>query len=407
MQLVPTFKSTLELKDINKGFLRIIAGRNSNKYCHEFKSLLGRYLGIKNVAFVPSGRWGLYFILKNLGIPPGSEIILSDFNYYAVPSAVIRAGMKPVFVDIKENSLNIDIDKVKDLITEKTRVLIVTHLCGFVCDMEGASHIAKKYGLILIEDCAQAFGAEYGDIKTGCIGDFSFFTFGLTKNFTTLGGGAIVAKDREKFVNIESDLLRLKPNSYTRTLLQIVSAYGIVSATTKIFFPLIYSAIVLSDKFGLDILDRIFKENETSMGEIPRFGLMNGIQSEIGINQLFTLDGKNELRTNKGLKLYRELKNVKGIMVPRIEEKAKNIFVSCPVLAKDRNRLKRLLLRHGIVVSYGFMCNCSNHKLFLQYRNNCLNAERASKEIIYLPMHSWLSDKELEHAANCIKNNSS
>ncbi|MBM3245399.1 MAG: aminotransferase class I/II-fold pyridoxal phosphate-dependent enzyme, partial [Candidatus Omnitrophica bacterium] len=243
MQIIPTFKSTLRFQEINRASLRLLAQKKSGRYKEDFKSLLMEYLGTGNIVFVPSARWGLYFILKNLDIPIGAEVIVSAFNYYAVPAAIIRAGMKPVFVDISENGIGIDISKIEQAVTDQTKVLIVTHLCGFVADMEKISAIARKHGLIIIEDCAQAFGAAVGTRKAGSFGDHAFFTFGLTKNFTAFGSGAVVTKNRNLLEMMEHDLSKLQQTSYRRTLLQLFWAYAILFATSRILFPLIYWVI--------------------------------------------------------------------------------------------------------------------------------------------------------------------
>lgn len=401
MNRIPTFKSPLGLKDLNRMVWQIVKRHNGYDYVNEFQYSLAEYLDIENLIRVPSARWGLYYTLKHLNIPPGSEVILSAFNYYAVPAAIIKAGMVPVFTDIAGDKLNIDVRRIEDAITGKTKVIIATHLCGFVCDMDGICAIADKKGLIIIEDCVQSLGAEYNEKKAGSIGDAAFFSFGVTKNLTTLGNGMVATNNSTLATAIKTDLAKIKETSFWDLSMQLLRTYNIVLATS-VFFSSIYWIIRLLDKLDIDIIDLIFREKESLMREMPATGLLNCIQAETGLNQLGFLNRNTELRIKKGLRIYNLLKKNPKIKIPVLEKNAKNIFTSCPVMIKNRNNVRKYLLKHSIVTSFGFMHNCSNFKLFVKYRKDCVNAEKASREIIYLPFFTSMHNREIVHIINSI-----
>jgi dTDP-4-amino-4,6-dideoxygalactose transaminase len=152
---------------------------HSNK--HTNFNFLKKYIKHKYIIYVHSSRWGLLLLLKALDLKNDDEVLIPAYTYFAVPAAVLIAGCIPVFVDIKKNNINIDPLKIESAITDKTKVIIATHLCGLPCDLNKIKEIAKKHNLIIIEDCAQAFGAKYGEEFVGTFAKASYYSFSITK----------------------------------------------------------------------------------------------------------------------------------------------------------------------------------------------------------------------------------
>lgn len=147
---------------------------------------------------VASGTDALLLALFAAGIKPGDEVITTDFSFFATAGIIIRLGAKPVFIDIEEDSYNIDPTLVEAAITEKTKAIIPVHLYGQLADMDPIMKIAEKHDLIVIEDAAQAIGAEYKGKRAGSIGHYGCFSFYPTKNLGAGGdGGMIVSRDAE------------------------------------------------------------------------------------------------------------------------------------------------------------------------------------------------------------------
>ncbi|PKK88710.1 MAG: transcriptional regulator [Candidatus Wallbacteria bacterium HGW-Wallbacteria-1] len=141
---------------------------------------------------VSSGSDALIIALMALGIGKGDEVITSTFTFFATAGAIHRVGAKPVFVDIDEKSFNIDPEKVREAITEKTKAIIPVHLFGQCAEMDPIMKLAAEHGLAVIEDAAQAIGSEYKGRRAGSMGDFGCFSFFPSKNLGGAGDGGHV-----------------------------------------------------------------------------------------------------------------------------------------------------------------------------------------------------------------------
>lgn len=134
---------------------------------------------------------------------PGDEVIMPSFTFASTANAFVRQGLVPVFVDIRKDTLNIDETKIEEAITERTVAIVVVHYAGVACEMDTICKIAKKHGLMLIEDAAQALGATYRGKALGTFGDVSCISFHETKNFSMGEGGALLVRDADVFAKAE------------------------------------------------------------------------------------------------------------------------------------------------------------------------------------------------------------
>ena len=161
-----------------------------------FENEFAQYCGAKHCIGVASGLDALIMSLDIFDFPAGSEVIVPSNTYIATILSIVRCGLKPVLVEPDIRTCNIDPLSIEKRITEKTRAIMVVHLYGKSCDMAPIQSICAKYGLKLIEDCAQSHGATYHNKMTGTFGDFGAFSFYPTKNLGALGdAGAIVTND--------------------------------------------------------------------------------------------------------------------------------------------------------------------------------------------------------------------
>lgn len=147
---------------------------------------------------VNSGTSALIAPLWSLDLQPDDEVITTPFTFVATANAIVIAGAKPVFVDIDPDTYLIDPNKIEEAITNKTKAIIPVHLYGRVCQMETILNMAKKYSLCVIEDTAQAFGAEQNGKSAGMMGDVGCFSFYKTKNISTFEGGMICVPKHSK-----------------------------------------------------------------------------------------------------------------------------------------------------------------------------------------------------------------
>ena len=143
-----------------------------------------------------SGTTALWVALKSAGVKAGDEVIIPPYTFIATASAVLMANAIPVFVDIDPNTCNIDPDKIEEAITSKTKVIMPVHVTGNPAQMSKILDISKKHGVAVIEDAAQAHGAEWNNTKVGSLGLGGIFSFQTSKNMSAGEGGAIVSNDQ-------------------------------------------------------------------------------------------------------------------------------------------------------------------------------------------------------------------
>ncbi len=160
--------------------------------------------GTKHAVGVASGTDALLVSLRAAGVGAGDEVITADYSFFASTSVISRVGATPVFVDIEEDTYNIDVAKMEKAITPKTKAIIPVHLFGQCADMDPLMAIAKKHSLIVIEDAAQAIGAKYKGKMAGSIGHFGCFSFFPSKNLGGAGdGGMVVVDDEDNYTELK------------------------------------------------------------------------------------------------------------------------------------------------------------------------------------------------------------
>lgn len=166
--------------------------------CAKFEEEFAEYIGSKYCIGVANGLDAIYLILRAMGIGAGDEVIVPSNTYIATALAVSYAGATPVFVEPTMETYNIDVTRIEEKITDKTKVIIPVHLQGRAADMDAVNAIAAKYGLKVIEDSAQAHGAKYKGTKVGTLSDAAAFSFYPGKNLGALGdGGCVTTNDKE------------------------------------------------------------------------------------------------------------------------------------------------------------------------------------------------------------------
>lgn len=168
-------------------------GNSGSKTLAEFERGIAEYIGVKHALGVNSGTDALLLALDALGIKQGDEIIMPAFGFIATADVVVRLGATPVFIDIKPETFNIDAALVEAAITERTRAIIPVHLFGQAADMTAVMEIAAKHNIPVIEDVAQACGAEIAGKKLGSFGSFGAFSFYPTKNLGGAGDGGLIS----------------------------------------------------------------------------------------------------------------------------------------------------------------------------------------------------------------------
>ncbi|MDK2902399.1 MAG: perosamine synthetase [Clostridiales bacterium] len=161
----------------------------------EFEHKIAEYIGVKHAVGVNSGTSGLHLLVRSMGISDDDEVITTPFSFISSSNCILFERAKPVFVDIDPLTLNMDIDRIEDKITQRTKAILAVDVFGHPMDIARVRTIADKHGLKLIEDSCEALGSEYNGAKAGSKADAAVFAFYPNKQMTTAEGGMIVTDD--------------------------------------------------------------------------------------------------------------------------------------------------------------------------------------------------------------------
>jgi len=181
-----------------------VMGRNVKSFEEE----AARYLKVKHAIAVANGTDALFLIFRALGIGPGDEVITTPFTFFASAETVSLCGGKPVFVDLRPDTMNIDEDQVEAAITSRTKAILPVHIFGQPCAMDKLQQIADRHQLILLEDACQAIGSSYQGKMAGTLAQAAAFSFFPTKNLGCYGDGGMITTDDDKLAD-DLRLLRL------------------------------------------------------------------------------------------------------------------------------------------------------------------------------------------------------
>ncbi len=194
-----------ELNEAIQGVLRsghFIMGPNVKAFEEE----IAEYLGVKHAVGVNSGTDALVIGLEAAGVGPGDEVITTPFTFFATAEAISQVGATPVFVDIEPDTFNLDPALIADAVTPRTKAILPVHLYGHPAEMDEIMSIAEEYRLSVLEDTAQAFGAEYKGKKVGSIGDAGCFSFFPTKNLGAFGDGGMITTNQDSIAERAREL---------------------------------------------------------------------------------------------------------------------------------------------------------------------------------------------------------
>lgn len=360
------------------------------------------YIGSTHAVMVPSARYGLYLLLQALGIGDGDQVIVPALTYFAVPAMVPLLGARPVFADIGATTHVLDPAAFEAAITDQTRAVVPTHLFGTPCDMDAIRRIARKHDVTVIEDCAQSTGARYRNIRVGNLGDAAYYTFGLTKNMTTLSGAMITTDDDAVADKIRAIIKAGQRTPRKKLAREAATGLAMFFATHPlVYWATVHPALVLGNKLGDDPIHERFGEPELRYDQLPPHyqatSQARAAQAAVGLAQLNRLEALNGARIRNGRKLDAGLAHVPGLTVPTYPEGAEPIYMSFVVHHERRDDLAAALRRRGVDTTIGYMSDCSSNPLFSEFAATCPNARAAFERLLHIPVHPNLSDKDVAH----------
>lgn len=346
-----------------------------------FEEAYADYIGVNYAVGVGNGTDALVIALKSLNIGKADEVITTAMSFFATAEAIAAVGATPVFVDCTEDTFLIDPQKIEEKITVKTKAIIPVHLYGQCADMDTILGIAEKYKLYVIEDVAQAAGAEYKGKKAGSMGDIGCFSFFPTKNLGCAGDGGIIVTNQKSV--------------YRKSRAYRVHGSGLDGQFT-------YQSLQ-----GIDSTEEFdFKEN------LPKYynfvigynSRLDALQAAILKTKLNHLDNWNKQRRIIAEKYNHQIFNPK-VTLPYIAKENQPIFYVYMLKVKERDGFRKYLKENGIETGVYFPVPLHKQKVFesLGYQNGDFpNAEMVADHTVAIPMFPELSIEEQEKIVKCV-----
>ncbi len=321
------------------------------EWVKRFEREFAEYVGVKHALSTTSGTQALILALEAVGVR-GKDVLVPSFTFIASATSIIRAGGRPVFVDVDPKTFNIDPKDVRRKITPETKAIMPVHLYGQMANMDEIMEIAEEHDLYVIEDSAQAHGAEWNGKKAGSVGHIAGFSFYPTKNMTTGEGGMVTTNDDE----LAERVAMLRNHGQTQRYMH--------------------------EELGWNFR-------------------MTNIAAAIGLVQLKKLDRANEKR-RENAKFYDE--TLKDVITPYADERAKHIYHQYTIRVKNRDALVEKFKKEGI--GFGIYYPMGNHEQpimkKLGYTANLPVTEELCRDVISIPVHPLLSDEDREKVAEVI-----
>lgn len=321
-----------------------------------FEKEISKRLRCEYAIGLNSGTDAIFLTLVALDIGRGDEVILPGNVFSSVPNAVCNAGADPVFCDVRYEDMLIDPKKIKGLISEKTRAILPVHLTGMPCDMDDINRIADEHGITVIEDAAQAIGAFYKGRPAGTLASAGCFSLHPLKNIHALGdGGFVVTNDRDLYQRI----LRLRNHGLQNNL---VESPGYNSRLDEI-----HAAVA---RIQLEMLDDIIRRRRAIA-----------------------------TRYHSGLE---------GVVDLNIEpDEKKGVYQLYMIKTPHRDALANYLSAQGIETRVHYRTYVPFHPFYLKRGSGLKDlsvTKRLSSEVLSLPIHEGLTDKQLELIISAVRN---
>jgi perosamine synthetase len=336
------------------------AARDGGRRVRDFESLMKNYLNTKHVVSVNSGTSALYAALLAAGINPGDEVLIPSFTFVATANAVVAAGGRPIFVDIKKEDYTMDASDLKVKITQRSKVVIPVHLYGHPCDIDEIGEIAEKNSLHLIEDACQSLGSSYKKKQTGTFGTMGCFSMYASKVLTAGEGGAI-ATDSDDL----ADKLKMIRNH------GMVEGYDTRVLGLNLRLPELSAAVAKMQMQKLDKLLQIRRRNADLLSEL-----------------IFAFSEKY------GVKMPEET-----------ADKRFNWYLYTISIQHERDKVKNTLIQNNVGATVYYSPPVHNMPLYAQTRpkTKLPATEWCADHALSLPVHPYVTEADVSHIADSLK----
>ncbi len=397
--IIPRAKIQISCLDLGKTFLGLLNPLNDRQKCSPIvekfaSSFAAQFNREYGVAFCKA-RMGFYHTLKALDLEPGSEVMITPMHIADFINIIRLCGLKPVVVDLEPDSFHIDCEDLKQKITPKTKVLLLTYLYGYAMDMEKILEILDKNNITLLEDCSQALLTEDNGKPVGTFGKAAIFSLSLLKPVSTFNGGVVVTSDKELAAKLKEQAANQNSPAKIGVLVDLVKNVIFKVALSGLIFSKI--VLPLLKKFS-DYSDFFSKYQKTNKSVSLRqslpssfFTRFSDAQARLGIEMLKKYKSGELIRKKIGLSMYDKLESSSSIILPKIRREAENGFWLFPVLVENPEELKKHLLKQNIDSSPILLSLITSEEAFKHFEFSAPNADRTHSRVLFLPIYPQIS----------------
>lgn len=393
---------------------------NRTRYAESIDKSVADALGFKYAISVSSCRMALYLALKSLSLKNGDEVLLSPVTIPDVVNAIHTLGLRPVFVDLDPRTHFIDADTLTDRITDRTRVLLLTHLSGLVPDIDPALRIAKMHGLHVIEDISQSYNSSFEGKPVGTFGLAAVGSFCISKTLASLGGGILLTDDEDYYraVRTHANSLLTRPRKgFVLSQILLNSVFHLVTHDL-IFSLLVFHLFRIISRFAPERLDGLQRFRRSDLPDSPlyanacvlreampkdAFSWFSDLQARVLESSLARLEEQDGRRILLARRFLGHLDSRLAKNVPRTHAgERESVFWHLPYATRDRGDLQLFLLKHGIDAIGFALQNCARVEAFGIYRQACPGADEVTDTTLLLPIHSDFSEADMEYMAETV-----
>jgi len=372
----------------------------------QYQQNFAQFLGVERAFAFWKGRVALYALLRALDVGRGDEVILPGYTCVMNVNPVKYIGAKPVYVDIEPDTFNMNVNLLEEKITNKTKVIIAQHTYGYPCEMDTIMKIAQSGGVCVLEDCCLALGSKYKGRMVGTFGRAGYFSSQWNKPYTTGLGGMVITSEPELAKRIQT----MQANETCSPSGREVFMLRMQLMIYRLFIYPRTTALAQSLFRYLTKKGAVVGSSSTSEFEPVKaddfFKSISTVQAHSGIRQLGKID-ENIAHRRKMAQLYDELLAAKDWKPSKDGRNwTEPVLVRYPVRIAEKDEALARAAKAGIELGSWFECPLHPIETPLasyDYEPGmCPEAEKASREVVNLPLHSRVSEKTAERTVNFI-----
>jgi perosamine synthetase len=368
----------------------------------QFERAFADRVGVPHAIATSYGRMAFTYLLQAYDLPAGSEVIMPALTFWVVPEIARVSGMTPVFVDVDPDTFTLSPEALEAAITERTRVVVPTHLWGLPCDMGPILEIAARYNLIVIEDCAHALGATYRGKQVGTLGDAAFFSFQTLKPLNSYGGGMAVTRQR----SVAQRVRAFAENEPWPTLKEarwklFRGRVQRISTRPNTFTWTLFPVALVASHLGIDASAWLWERVRT-LEPLPDdyHRRYTNVQAAIALEGLKYLDEWTERTRRHARRMDHTLGSLPAVQVPVVPPDRTHVYYQYCLHVPDRDALARDCIRRGVDVETLHVDVCTRLDLFGPPRT-CAAADRAA-QAVQLPVYESLTDDQISRVARVV-----